>query len=169
MRSWFLILALAMPAWSQPSVSPEQRAAALELVESAGLAPIVDTKLVALRAQMILSISHANPRIRAAQIEEIVDLYFVPEFRAHRSEAVEFTAEVWASRLSEQELRELTAFYRSPLGQRSLQLAIDVSVAANRLGMGWAARVASEVVAKHREALSAFGIDLERIAPYVIR
>ena len=90
----------------------------------------------------------------------MVDEILMPEFQARSGEVADATAAIWASRLSASELKELTAFYATPLGRKLLAATPDVTAEALRFGQAWGARVAGEAIAKHRAALRARGFNL---------
>jgi hypothetical protein len=68
-------------------------------------------------AQLILS---ANPG-REEQIGPVVDAYFTPLLREHFSELSDVPATAFAKAFSADELDQLLAFYRSPLGKKYLE------------------------------------------------
>jgi len=163
MRNTVLAFLLIMaPALAQqpPTISPDQRSAARELVTATGLQQQVTAMLGATRGQLITVLRQASPRLTEAQVTQVVDEILMPEFQARSGDIVEMTEQLWASRLSVQELRDLTTFYATPLGQRLLQLLPEVSAQATQFGQAWGARVATEAIAKHRDTLRARGIIL---------
>ena len=153
-------LALASPAPAQPAASPEAREAARALVEAMGGGQQFAATLHHMRGPLIGSIQQQSPKVAPAEVARIVDEILVPEFQARSGEVAEATAAIWASRLTVGEMRELAAFYATPLGRKLLAVTPEMSAEVLRTGQAWAARVIGEAIAKHREALRARGLNL---------
>ena len=73
-------------------------------------------------AQLILSV---NPG-KEEQIGPVVDAYFTPLLREHFSELSEVPATAFAKTFTADELDQLLAFYRSPLGKKYLDAQAKV-------------------------------------------
>jgi uncharacterized protein len=71
-----------------------------------------------------------------------------------------FNVELWASLMTAQELRDLRAFYATPLGRKLQEVTPAVASAAATFGMKWGQEVAASALAKHREALRSRGLKL---------
>ena len=68
-------------------------------------------------------------------------------------------ARVWANAFNEDELKAITAFYRSPAGQKFLQVGPKVAADSVQALKGWSDRVGEELMEKSREALKQEGIE----------
>lgn len=76
---------------------------------------------------------------------------------------VEITNEVallYAQNFSEQELKEILAFYKTPAGQKLLKTQPKVIDASMQFASGWADKLSQEVVVKMREELMKKGHNL---------
>jgi hypothetical protein len=117
------LLALLLLASPARAADPQPDAAALakarELVD-ASMVPGSSEQMVggisASVAQLILSV---NPG-KEEQIGPVVDAYFTPLLREHFSELSEVPAAAFAKTFTSDELEQLLAFYRSPLGKKYL-------------------------------------------------
>lgn len=73
------------------------------------------TKLIpALRKTMRDAMVRQNPEFEK-DVNEIVDLYF-NDFRTRLNELMRITADIYALHFTSEELEQLTAFYKSPIG-----------------------------------------------------
>lgn len=152
--------ALSLPAAAQNAASPESQEAARALVEAMGMREQVGTMLGQMRGLLVQSIQQQSPNAPQGEAARVVDEFLMPEFQARSGEIAEATAEIWAARLTAAELRELAAFYATPLGRKLLGAIPEVTAEALRFGQAWGARVAGEAIAKHRAALRARGFNL---------
>ncbi len=125
-----------------------------------GITQQVAATLQQMRGLMVEGIRQQSPNVAPADVARIVDEILMPKFQARSGEIAEATAAIWAGRLTVGELRELAAFYATPLGRKLLAVTPETTMEALRFGQAWGARVAGEAVSKHREALRARGLTL---------
>jgi hypothetical protein len=145
-------LALALPAAAQPAASPESREAARALVDAMGGKQQITATLQQMRGFVVQGMQQQSPKVAPAEVARIVDEILLPEFEARSGEILEASAASWASRFTAEEIRELAAFYATPLGRKLVAVTPEATVEAMRFGQVWAMRVAGEAIAKHREA-----------------
>jgi uncharacterized protein len=82
------------------------------------------------------------------------------EFDSRVSEILDQVARIYASKFTEPELKELLAFYKSPLGRKSVTeepKAIEESMA---FGSTWADKLGEEVLARFRAEMKKKGHDI---------
>jgi uncharacterized protein len=82
------------------------------------------------------------------------------QFNPRVSELVDASAHFYASRFTEQELRDLLAFYQSPLGQKSLVEDPKVLDQSMIYAGGWADNLSTEVISTMRAELKKRGHDM---------
>jgi hypothetical protein len=164
---------LAAPALAQPSqpkapASPdasataataESRAAARELMAALETEKQSEQVMVLVSRQITAALAQASGK-PVAEVERIVDEVLMPEFRTRMPELTAFNVELWAGLMSAPELRELKAFYDTPLGRRMQMVTPQVAAAAAAFGMTWGQDVGMSALAKHREALRARGLKI---------
>jgi hypothetical protein len=76
------------------------------------------------------------------------------ERMAQRSgEIVELTAAIYASNFSAEEIRQVTAFYRAPVGQKFLDKLPAITQASMAMGQKWGQSIAAEMRDKIIEEL----------------
>jgi hypothetical protein len=114
-----LVLLLgADPAASHPELA-EQRAVALQLVElvqpetsyRSGLQQMMDQMLPPLEAQARASGKPLPPDVRKRMMAALLEVVPYAEMK-------QWTVELYAQRFTTAELKELVAFYRTPLGRK---------------------------------------------------
>jgi uncharacterized protein len=82
------------------------------------------------------------------------------QFNPRVTELVDASAHFYASRFTEQELRDLLAFYQSPLGQKSLVEDPKVLDQSMIYAGSWADNLSTEVIATMRAELKKRGHDM---------
>lgn len=113
-----LVLLSGAPATGTPALT-EQRALALELVEIVQPEPAYRSSLEQMTAQMIPQLE-AQARARGSSLPPD----FKDRFRsvlleiAPYDEVMEWSSELYAQRFTVSEIKELIAFYKTPLGQK---------------------------------------------------
>lgn len=119
-----------------PDADPARVVAAQSLLKASGA---VDAMIAAMRAA-IPAQRQATPQIPAE---------FWTRFEARVVQdaniLVDSVAVVYASAFSLQDLKDLTAFYNSPLGQRLRVAQPDLIVKSSAIGQRWGGRIGAEV------------------------
>jgi uncharacterized protein len=70
------------------------------------------------------------------------------------------TARLYATRFSEQELKDAVAFYKSPLGRKLLAEEPAITDQSLRFAAGWAEKVSEEIISKMRAEMKKRGHDI---------
>jgi uncharacterized protein len=137
-----LCLLVAGPASAQ-SPSPEQMAAARELVVTMKLTNQIKVLMPmfvkSLKATMLVGRSPEFVR----DFEALLPI-LMAEIEKHYDEFTDLAAGVYASNFSAQELREITAFYHTPTGQRLLERQPAITQQSMTLGQAWGAKVGED-------------------------
>ncbi|HLF22319.1 MAG TPA: DUF2059 domain-containing protein, partial [Burkholderiales bacterium] len=69
-------------------------------------------------------------------------------------------ARIYAARFNEQELKDLLAFYKSPVGKKYVEQQPQIADASLRFAQNWANKLSDEVIAKMRVELKKKGHSL---------
>lgn len=158
-----LTLGLAQPATAQapnlPGVTAESRAAARELLVAMNYSATAGQMLTGLRTQMVSIIAQVGGKPQP-EAEKIVDEVLFPEFQSRIGEMQDLTIEIYASNLTAGEMRELRAFYNTPIGKRLLVVTPKLGVESFTAGRVWGERVAQEAFRKHANELRRRGVTL---------
>ena len=99
----------------------------------------------------------AAPRVRQVMVE-----LFIPELRDHFGELAGDIARLYAANFTDGELKQLIAFYETPLGQKLVQSESRMSDAMPAVGAAWAARAMLDIVRKHPEQFRQGGLTVPK-------
>jgi len=155
------LIGLARPADAQapaPAPSPAALLLAKQIVEIKGVqnvfAPLV-RGVVEKTKQMFLQTNFMWQKDldEVAVIEE-------KKYAPRVSELVDATARMYAQHFTEQELRQLLAFYQSPVGKKALAEEPRVLDEAMAYAGTWGDNLSQEVVASMREDMKKRGHDM---------
>lgn len=150
---------LAVVAQSLSGATDEARREAASLADALGTQRLMDQVVTGMREQMVRALAERS-RLPVERVAPMVDDLLVPEFRARIPEAVAAVAEIWAAHFTVDEMRQVRAFYETPLGRKTLAVTPQIAQQSMAAGAEWGRRVGESAVAKHREALRARGLPL---------
>lgn len=157
-------LAMAGPALAQQSQAPagqaELRAAARELAIAQDTENQIRATLRAIRGNLVDTMMRGAPQLAPARVAEIVDELLMPEFEARVGALAASLEGVIARHYTVEEMRDLAAFYRTPLGRRLLEATPGLAAEAMRVGQAWGEEVARAALARNRDELRRRGITL---------
>lgn len=118
-----LALLFAMPVQAQTAAQPAQAdvpqshlEAGRDVVILSGLAESFEAIYLEFRERVTQTVATTRPEVRK-DMEEII-LLLRPEAEKKRQEIIASAAYIFAKRMSEADLKEVAAFFRSPVGQR---------------------------------------------------
>ena len=114
----FAAAAQAQQTPAAPTVSPSHLAAAREVAIGSGMVRSFD----AITEPLLASLQQMNvtrPEIKK-DLDQVVE-QLRPELEAQKQQMVATTARIFAARLTEQELREVANFFKSPAGLKYVQ------------------------------------------------
>ena len=151
-----LILSSAIAHAQQPSASATAMATELITLKGAtGMYEPLVTGIVEKAKGMFLQ---TNPMLSKDLNEVAAKLR--ADFTPRTAELVSQTARLYATRFTEQELKDALAFYKSPLGRKLL--AQEPAIAEENVHSiaSWAERLSEEVVSKMRAEMRKRGHDI---------
>lgn len=137
---------------AQDAVSPSHLAEAKHVAEVTKVLEPFDDILPILAEQTRTAFIQSQPT-RAEEIIEVTQGVAI-QLAARRSELNQAVYEAWANNFSEEELRELAAFYSTDLGQKltkTLPVVTQLSVGAAR---EWQDKISTEMVTMVQEELA---------------
>lgn len=152
-----LALALAWPgaALAQP---PEAMAAARELIAASDTAEQMKTLVPIIMRQMKSTIARGRPEIEKAY-DEVMPL-IIKAMNSHIDEFIEAAASIYARNFTIDEIKEITAFYRQPVGQKLLQKLPVVMQESMILGQKFGQVVAEDLRDQMTRELRSRGHDI---------
>ena len=148
-------LAFAQDARAQAQPSAAAVATAREIVELKGATTMFDSVIpgvIEYHKKLLLS---ANPNL-SKDLDEVT-IRLVKEFAPRRAEVRLEIARGYASRFTEQELKDILAFYKTPLGKKLIvEEPKGVDEATKRVD-AWAAKYSEEVLTRLRAEMKKKG------------
>jgi hypothetical protein len=150
------------PAFAQQQAaadpSPAQIAAAKDLVVASGIVRTFSIFVPQISDQITQTLTKTRPEL-ADDLEAVMKI-LVPEFQGHQSEIIDTTARIYASRMSEQELKDTAAFFNTPSGKKYVdtQPAILDEVVSSI--QDWSQKLSTDMMSRVRVEMKKKGRDL---------
>jgi uncharacterized protein len=155
----FMLLPVALAhAQKAPAVDPAAITAAKELMTALGVEAQFDLVIDTMFKGMTDAVRAQQP----GKAKEVDDVFakLAAKFRSRKSDVIEMTAPLYAEKFSIAELKEIGAFYKTPIGQKMLKVQPDIMQRSMRMGMAWGQKLGQEVEAEARVELKKRGIEL---------
>ncbi|HUG63490.1 MAG TPA: DUF2059 domain-containing protein [Methylomirabilota bacterium] len=141
---------LAGPVQAQ-TFTDSHLAAARETIEAAKADQQFDNILIVLSDQAKTLFTRSNPSL-VLEIDEVVNQVAL-DLAKRRPELDRELEQVWAARFTEEELKEITGFYTSPVGLKFGEMMSTIIQDSVRSASLWRDTLSSEMVTKSREEL----------------
>jgi hypothetical protein len=168
MRSAFLLVALACapvaaeeaprPSASAPPPGPEQLALARAVVIESGIASSFQIIIPQFLDQIGGTLTRTRPELIADLKLVLADIK--PEFDKKADEMIDTAARLYAQRLNQKELEDVSSFFESPSGRKYVGiqpiLMNDMFVALQ----AWSQKISVEMMTKVREEMRKKGHEL---------
>jgi uncharacterized protein len=152
----FAVYGGAADAQQQPSASAI--ATAKEVITVKGAAALYDPLVPGVIEQAKSVFLQANPTL-GKDLNEVA-LKMRAEYAPRGAEVLNDVAKLYASRFTEQELKDALAFYKSPLGRKLLTEEPNILDQSMRNAQTWAERLSQEVIAKMRAEMKKRGHEI---------
>jgi uncharacterized protein len=163
MRGLFTLLVIVGGLWSLPAeaqeVSPESLAASRELMALTQSDRILDQFLVMFTPQVSALIEKANPE-KGPLVRKIMEELMLPEMRKQIPEAIDDVAKVYTRHFSLEELNELIAFYKTPIGQKFVDRQSVLMIDLSQAGQEWGQRATLKALRNLAPKLKEQGIEV---------
>ena len=145
-------------ALAQPAPSASAIAAARELVELKGGAAMFDPVIVSVIEQTKAALLQTNPQL-AKDLNDVAT-QLRTEFTPRRNELMAEAAKLYATAFTEQEIKDMATFYKSPLGRKMLTTEPQVIDATFNFVEQWGPRAAEEAMNRFRAEMKKKGHNL---------
>jgi hypothetical protein len=152
------VAAVPLSASAQQQPSAGAMSAASEIVDVRGAMAVFEPLIPGVVEQAKNVFLQTNPMLQKDLNEVAANLRKTMSARA--TELKTEVAKVYASRFTEQELKDLLAFYKSPLGKKMLAEETVVIENTLRMAQDWANRLSEEVIAQIRAEMKKKGHNL---------
>ena len=143
---------------AQPAPPASAVAAARELVELKGGAAMFDPVIVSVIEQTKAALLQTNPQLSKDLNDVAAQLR--TEFTPRRNELMNEAAKLYATAFTEQEIKDMTTFYKSPLGKKMLVTEPQVLDQTFNYIEQWGRRVAEEAMTRFRAEMKKKGHNL---------
>jgi hypothetical protein len=152
------VLAFAGPAvyaQQQPQPSATALATANELITVTGATALFNPLIAGVVEQAKILFLQQDPSM-SRDLNE-VSAKLRADLQPRLSELTDEVARLYAAKFSEQELKEILAFYKSPTGKKLLAEQTQVIDSSMRFAQNWANKLSEEVISKMRDELKKKG------------
>lgn len=141
-----------------PRLSPSHLALAISVVQDSGMGRSINTIVPEMVIKARQLFVQTRPDIAGKLDEAIKTLQ--PEFAAQQNEAMRIAGEAFGARLSEAELKEIDAFFKSPAGQKFVSSQPAILEEMFRGLDQFNLTMSQFVVDKLRQEMKKLGVDL---------
>jgi hypothetical protein len=161
LRAGALVIALsafgtaAMAQAPSPSPSPANVQIARDFVIASGATRAFEGVVPSILQQSLGVFVQQNPDLQKELTEAVKS--FAPEFEKRGSDIIDIIARVYASRFTEQELKEILAFYRSAVGKKFVGQQPSVLEESFIKTQEWGGKLSEEVVQRLRAEMKKRG------------
>ena len=147
---------LSIPvSWAQPQPSPAAVALATQLLEVKGGISVFDPAVEGVIVHHKGTLLRINPML-AKDVNEIEKLVRA-DIGARRQALHREVAQGYASMFTEQDLKDMIAFYKTPLGKKIIEQEPKAAAASAKLAQVWIDKYATDVMAKMRAEMKKRG------------
>lgn len=149
------LVAHGAAAQAQNKPAPGAMAAAHELIKVTGAATLFDPLIAGVVEQAKNLYLQQNPAL-AADLN-VIAAKMRADLAPRFPELVDEVAKIYTLHFTEQELKEIIAFYKSPVGTKMLAQQPVVVEKSMKFAQDWAIKLSDEVIVKMREELKKKG------------
>jgi uncharacterized protein len=149
---------IAAPAMGQAQPSPAALLIAKQIVQLKGISVMMDPIARGVVEKVKSTVLQTNFMFQK-DINEIT-LQLHKEFDGRSSELVDVTARVYASHFTEPELKQILAFYQTPLGQKMIAEEPKVLDESLQQANGWTDNLSIDIMSRMREEMKKRGHDI---------
>jgi uncharacterized protein len=154
----FVTFGVAGPAAAQARPSPNALLIAKQIIQLKGVNNIMDPISGGVVEKVKESVMQTNFMFQKDINEITVQLH--KEFDGRSSELIDHTAELYASRFTEPELKQILTYYQSPLGQKMLVEEPKILDESLQQANGWADKLSGDIMTRMRAEMKKRGHDI---------
>jgi len=147
----------AIPAQAQQP-TPGAIAIARELIITKGGAPLYESVIPGVIEQAKRIYIQQNPMLQKDL--DAIAVALRTEYEPKKAEIINEVAKLYAARFTEQELKEVLAFYKSPVGKKMVEEEPKVIDNSMTMAQAWANKFSEEVMARFRTEMKKRGHDM---------
>ena len=152
-------LLLAHPVLANPPDNADERlAAAKQVMKDAGMANQVDRIVPLVFGNMKQILQKAHPKLKKEL--DAVFTALADEFSKRKDEVIDDIAKLYSERFTEKELKEISQFYRSEVGQKFVRSIPELAARGAELGRNWGQRIGQDLLKRVRAEMKKRGHDI---------
>ena len=140
------------------TVDPARIAAAKDLLTVMGSTNQFKTAIETMTQGMSAMVKQKQPG-KAKEIDEVF-ASMKQKFLARSNEAIDMVAPLWAEKFTVEELGQIAAFFKSPIGAKLIEVQPEVMRRSMQMGMAWGQKIGKEVEDEARVELKKRGVDI---------
>lgn len=144
---------------TQPPLSTAQMQLATQLVQAIGIQQVADAALQGLRMVLVQSIADNN-KLSPEKVEPVVDQILMPDLQAEEPKFIAAVATLYGQAFTAEEMTEILAFYRTPVGQKLQNLQPSLSQNMVSAGHAWIGQAGQKVLQADADKLAAQGLKI---------
>ncbi|WP_018259563.1 DUF2059 domain-containing protein [Methylobacterium sp. WSM2598] len=146
------------PAAPNPAISPSHFALAKEVMLSSGIARSFDS-IVPVFSEQIKQAAVTRPELTKDLDDVLAKLQ--PEMELQKQRMIDTASRIYAEKLSEAELRDIAAFFRSPAGKRYVETQPQVLDDMVQAMQAWTQEVSEYVMVRVRAEMGKRGHQMQ--------
>jgi hypothetical protein len=154
-----LLVPVARADDAQPPLSTAQMQLATELVQAIGIQQVADAALQGLRMVLVQSIADNNKQPQE-KVAPVVDQILMPDLQAEEPKFIAAVATLYGQAFTADEMTEILAFYRTPVGQKLQNLQPSLTHEMVTAGHAWIGQAGQEVLQADAGKLAAQGLQI---------
>jgi len=153
-----VVLAFGAPAFAQKKISESHLAAAKELVYQTQMAKSFDVFVPQLGLRLLQNITRTRPELKK-DLDVVLDKV-VPELEKEKLTLINRTARFFAEVMTEDEIKKVIAFHKTPAGKKYLDQQPKVLDRMVLVMDGWNRDLSQRMLTRVREEMKKKGHDI---------
>lgn len=143
---------------SAGQIAPDRLAAARDLLQATNTEAQFATVIPMMFGQLKQSMPPSDPKMRQELNQVFTEVE--KQFLERRSEVLDQIAVLYAQKFTAEEMKALSDFYRSPMGQKFITAIPELTAEAMKMGNAWGRRIAADAERKVRDEMRKRGFNL---------
>ena len=152
-----LVLAISSVGASAEEPTPAALNYANQVFVHIGMKPALDQVVPGMLAQLEHNVTTTRPELKDALHEALLTIQ--PEFAKTEQGVLTDSAKFLASKLTEEELKDILTFYESPVGKKYLAVEPSLMQEVGDLARTWRQQLSTDILTRAREEMKKKGLD----------
>jgi uncharacterized protein len=153
----FFATSVAPPAHADEAVDPEALATAKKIQEVTHASALGDQVMAQMMKVFTNGLNQTNPG-RAQDVSDILNKLFLPAFHDSMPALLDESARTYARHFTAAELKQLLAFYQTPIGQKMIAETPGMAREQMVIGQAFAQKIVADIRQKLLDAIKEKGL-----------